>query len=63
MRSSGERRRPRPGNVSSRRVMKRSGMRRDPGGDVNHPVLPEGHPFRRMVLYRAARDDAHRPGA
>ncbi len=52
-----------PGNRASRRVMERIGMRRDPGGDFDHPALPEGHPFRRPVLYRAARDGAQRPGA
>ena len=45
-----------PGNLGSRRVMERIGMRRDPEGDFDYPALPEGHPFRRMVLYRAARD-------
>jgi len=42
--------------------MERIGMRHDPEGGFDYPVLPEGHPFRRMVLYRAARD-AQRPGA
>lgn len=52
-----------PGNTASRRVMERVGMRHDPGGDFDHPALPEGHPFRRHVLYRAGRDDARpRPG-
>lgn len=47
-----------PGNLGSRRVMERIGMRHDPGGAFDHPALPEGHPFRRHVLYRAGRDDA-----
>ncbi len=27
-------------------------MRRDPAGDFDHPLLPEGSPLRRHVLYR-----------
>jgi RimJ/RimL family protein N-acetyltransferase len=41
-----------PGNVRSRAVMERLGMRHDPGGDFDHPRIPEGHPLRRHVLYR-----------
>jgi ribosomal-protein-alanine N-acetyltransferase len=41
-----------PENRRSIRVMERIGMVRDPDGDFNHPVLPEGHPLRRHVLYR-----------
>lgn len=41
-----------PGNLASRRVMERIGMRHDPEGDFDHPAVPEGHPFRRHVLYR-----------
>ena len=47
-----------PGNLASRRVMERIGMRHDLEGDFDHPALPEGHPFRRHVLYRAKQDDA-----
>ena len=43
-----------PGNRASRRVMERIGMTHDPEDDFDHPALPEGHPFRRHVLYRAA---------
>ncbi len=39
-------------NRASRRVMEKIGLRRDPGGDFDHPRLPEGHPLRRHVLYR-----------
>ena len=42
-----------PSNVRSRRVMEKIGMVRDPAGDFDHPRLPEGHPLRRHVLYRA----------
>ena len=52
-----------PGNLPSRRVMERIGMKRDPEGDFDYPLLPEGHPFRRTVLYRAARDEAQHSGA
>lgn len=45
-----------PGNMTSRRVMERIGMRHDPGDDFDHPNLPEGHPYRRHVLYRATRE-------
>jgi len=40
------------GNVRSRRVMERIGMRQDPEGSFEHPQLPEGHRLRRHVLYR-----------
>jgi RimJ/RimL family protein N-acetyltransferase len=39
-------------NVRSQAVMTRVGMTRDPGGDFDHPALPEGSPLRRHVLYR-----------
>jgi RimJ/RimL family protein N-acetyltransferase len=39
-------------NLPSRRVMERLGMRHDPSGDFDHPVLAAGHPLRRHVLYR-----------
>lgn len=44
-----------PANLPSRRVMEKIGMRRDEKGDFDHPLLPEGHPLRRHVLYRIAR--------
>ncbi len=44
-----------PANVRSRAVMERIGMTRSPEDDFDHPVLPEGHPLRRHVLYRAKR--------
>jgi RimJ/RimL family protein N-acetyltransferase len=43
------------GNVRSRRVMERLGMRRDPDDDFDHPGLPSGHPLGRHVLYRLDR--------
>lgn len=49
-----------PGNLRSRRVMQRLGMRRDPAGDFDHPRVPEGHRLRRHILYRLSRD-ATRP--
>ena len=42
-------------NRRSRRVMEKLGMTHDPGDDFEHPVLPEGHPLRRHVLYRRTR--------
>ena len=41
-----------PGNLRSRRVMEKIGMTHDPRDDFDHPLLPEGHPLRRHVLYR-----------
>ncbi len=45
-----------PLNIRSRRVMERIGMQRDPADDFDHPNLPDGHPLRRHVLYRIARN-------
>ncbi|GAB4364068.1 MAG: hypothetical protein Kow00114_20530 [Kiloniellaceae bacterium] len=42
-------------NLRSQAVMRRLGMTRDPADDFDHPSLPEGHPLRRHVLYRARR--------
>ncbi len=44
-----------PANLRSRRVMERIGMTHSPSDDFDHPALPEGHPLRRHVLYRASR--------
>jgi RimJ/RimL family protein N-acetyltransferase len=44
-----------PENLRSRRVMEKLGMTHDPGGDFDHPRLPQGHPLRRHVLYRLDR--------
>ena len=44
-----------PANRRSRGVMERIGMTRRPADDFDHPALPEGHPLRRHVLYRAIR--------
>ena len=43
------------GNMRSRRVMERIGMRHDPADDFDHPRLPRGHRLRRHVLYRLGR--------
>ena len=45
-------------NTRSQAVMERIGMVRDPGGDFDHPRLPEGSPLRRHVLYRATASQA-----
>jgi RimJ/RimL family protein N-acetyltransferase len=39
-------------NLRSQMVMKRIGMINDPADDFDHPVLDEGHPLRRHVLWR-----------
>jgi RimJ/RimL family protein N-acetyltransferase len=44
-----------PANQRSRAVMERIGMTRSAADDFEHPALPEGHPLRRHVLYRALR--------
>jgi RimJ/RimL family protein N-acetyltransferase len=44
-----------PANLRSRRVMEKIGMTHSPADDFDHPALPEGHPIRRHVLYRASR--------
>ena len=43
-------------NTPSRAVMERLGMVRDPDADFDHPLLAEGHPLRRHVLYRQTAD-------
>ena len=43
-----------PHNVRSRRVMERLGMTHNPAEDFEHPLLPDGDPLRRHVLYRLA---------
>jgi len=44
-----------PANFRSRRVMEKIGMTHNPAEDFDHPVLPDGHPLRRHVLYRLRR--------
>ncbi len=44
------------GNVRSRAVMERIGMR-DAKQDFEYPGFPEGHPLRRHCLYRIAREE------
>lgn len=44
-----------PANLRSRRVMEKLGMTHDPQDDFDHPLLQEGHPLRRHVLYRLRR--------
>src|SRR5262245_613882 len=46
-----------PANVRSRAVMERLGMTHAPEDDFDHPLLVEGHPIRRHVLYRLRRGD------
>jgi ribosomal-protein-alanine N-acetyltransferase len=41
-------------NIRSQAVMTRIGMRRDAGGDFDHPSVPDDSPLRRHVLYRVA---------
>ena len=44
-----------PSNVRSRRVMEEIAMVRDPAEDFDHPLVAEGHPLRRHVLYRISK--------
>ena len=48
------------GNLPSRRVMTRLGMR--PDGGFEHPGLPQGHPLRPHVLYRLTQADWRQAG-
>ncbi|MEQ8789217.1 MAG: GNAT family N-acetyltransferase [Pirellulaceae bacterium] len=41
-----------PHNARSRRVMEKIGMSHRESDDFDHPLLAEGHPLRRHVLYR-----------
>jgi RimJ/RimL family protein N-acetyltransferase len=41
-----------PMNLRSRRVMEKIGMTHSPDDDFDHPLVAEGHPLRRHVLYR-----------
>jgi RimJ/RimL family protein N-acetyltransferase len=50
-----------PANQRSRSVMDRVGMTHSPADDFEHPLLPEGHPLRRHVLYRLRRSRWERP--
>ena len=50
-----------PGNAASRRVMEKLGMTCTSADDFDHPLLPDGHPLRRHVLYRIARRAAAQP--
>jgi RimJ/RimL family protein N-acetyltransferase len=43
-----------PGNVRSRRVMEKIGMVHNPADDFDHPLVPDGHPLRRHMLYRVS---------
>ena len=49
-----------PRNVRSRRVMEKLGMTSKPQDDFDHPLLGEGHPLQRHVLYRLGRSGFHR---
>ena len=44
-----------PANGASWGLMERLGMTRDAGNDFDHPLVPEGDPLRRHILYRIAR--------
>jgi RimJ/RimL family protein N-acetyltransferase len=44
-----------PANVRSRRVMEKLEMTHDAAEDFDYPLLREGHPLRRHVLYRLER--------
>jgi len=42
-------------NTNSWGLMERLGMRRDHGGDFDHPAVPDGSPLKRHLVYRIAR--------
>jgi 3-dehydroquinate dehydratase/shikimate dehydrogenase len=39
-------------NTRSRRVMEKIGMRHNENDDFDHPKFSDGHPLKRIVLYR-----------
>lgn len=43
-------------NLRSQAVMRRIGMAHDPARDFDHPVLADGHPLRRHVMFVARRN-------
>ena len=47
-----------PANERSWRVMERLGMKRSPEDDFDHPLVDEGDPHRRHMLYRLKRPSA-----
>jgi RimJ/RimL family protein N-acetyltransferase len=48
-------------NSRSRRVMEKIGMIHSQADDFDHPLLPDGHPLKRHVLYRLRRADEQVP--
>lgn len=42
-------------NFRSLRMMTKLGMSHDPADDFDHPMVPEGNPLRRQMLYRLTR--------
>lgn len=48
-----------PENVASWSVMEKLGMKRDLAADFDHPKVPEGHKYRRHILYRLSKDQYH----
>ncbi|HEX4435384.1 MAG TPA: GNAT family N-acetyltransferase [Solirubrobacteraceae bacterium] len=44
------------GNLPSRRLMERLGMRHDESADFDHPGLATGHPLTPHVVYRLSRE-------
>lgn len=39
-------------NKRSQKVMERIGMQRDPSGNFDHSMVPDGHPVKHHVLYK-----------
>ena len=46
-----------PANDRSQSVMRKIGMTRDEAADFDHPLIPDGDPTRRHVLYRISRQE------
>lgn len=44
-----------PDNVASWTLMERLGMTRAAGGDFDHPLVPDGSPLKRHILYKIGR--------
>lgn len=47
-------------NLRSQAVMRRIGMTHDPADDFDHPLLDQGHPLRRHVLWRFVSESPRR---
>ena len=52
-----------PENTRSQNVMQKIGMTRDENGDFDHPLVEDGHPLKRHVLFRLSADQWRQGGS